>query len=41
VLGAKPQPAGLGQRGGGRFRVVGHEQVELLDVAGQALHRSR
>lgn len=39
VLGSQSQPARFGQRGGGRVLVVGHEQVELLHIAGQALHR--
>ena len=41
VLGSQSQPARFGQRGGGRVLVVGHEQVELLHIAGQALHRRR
>ena len=37
----EPQPARFGQRGGRRVLVVGHEQVELLDIAGQRRNRGR
>ena len=41
VLRPESQPARFGQRTGRRVLVVGHEQVELFDIAGQTLHRSR
>jgi hypothetical protein len=37
----EPRPARFGQRRGRRVLVLGHEQGELLDIAGQTLHRSR